>query len=81
MEKIKFATLKDSNATEVVYKETNISDKIVKTISDVLQSINDDAITISPVMVTPELNVMFSIIEKIDDKLYLTHRLIIQPNN
>jgi hypothetical protein len=31
MDKYKFATLKDSNATEVVYKETNISDKIVKT--------------------------------------------------
>jgi hypothetical protein len=80
MEKYKFAIF-DETMSEPVFKDTNISDKIVKTISDALQSINDNTITVSPVMVTKELNVTFSIIENIDGKQYLTHRLIIQPNN
>lgn len=80
MEKYKFAIF-DSTMSEPVFKDTNVSDKIVKTIGEALQSINDSTITISPVMVTKDLNVSFSIIEKIDDKQYLTHRLILQPNN
>lgn len=79
MEKYKIAIYKP-NESEIEYKDTNISDKIVKAIKKALENIDDENIEFSSPLVTEELDIRFGVIERIEGKQYLTYNIVIKPN-
>lgn len=68
----------DPKTMESTERETSVSDELTKKLQEFLTSLNSDTITVSPLMVTNDLNVSWSIIETVDNQQYLTHRIILK---
>ncbi len=81
MEKYKFLVYNPKNM-ESEYRESSVSDELVKKLDEVLNSFNNDNITVSPLVIDPDdLSVRWSIIEKINGVQRLTHYVSLKNRN
>ena len=80
MEKYKFLVF-DTKTMESTERESSVSDKLVKKLQEVLDSFNDENVTVAPLTIDPDdLSVRWGIIEKINDKQHLTHYVSLKLN-
>lgn len=78
MEKYKFLAF-NPKTMEPIERESSVSDELVKKLQGFLETLNDDNITLSPLIIDPDdLSVRWSIIETVNGQQHLTHRIFLK---
>ncbi len=81
MEKYKFLVF-DPKTMESAERESSVSNELVNRLQELLETLNDDNITLSPLIINPDdLSVRWGIIETINGQRHLTHRIILKHEN
>ena len=79
MEKYKFLVYDPKNMNEPEQRESSVGNEIVKKMEELLKTVNNDTITISPIVINPnDLSVSWGVIETVYGKKTLTHYISIK---